>query len=109
MPPSDGKFYSARILERRDLCEDLWVIRVDPCGEFTYRAGQYATLGVTTPEKRYERAYSIVSSPHEKLLEFFIELVPRGEVTPRLYELQVNDEPLTANNRQGEFHPRSFR
>ena len=81
----DSKFYSARILERRDISDDLWVIRVDPGGEFPYRAGQYATLGVVTPEKRYERPYSIVSAPHEKFLEFFIELVPHGQVTPRLH------------------------
>ena len=27
MPPLGSKFYSARILERRDLSGDLWVIR----------------------------------------------------------------------------------
>ena len=109
MPPSDSKFYSARILERRDLSGDLWVIRVDPGGEFPYRAGQYATLGVVTPEKRYERPYSIVSAPHEKLLEFFIELVPHGQVTPLLHELQVGDQITLAKSRQREFHPRPFR
>ena len=82
MPLSDGKFSSARILERRDLSGDLWVIHVDPGGEYTYRAGQYATLGVITPEKRFERAYSIVSAPHEKLLEFFIELRSAGRGDP---------------------------
>jgi ferredoxin--NADP+ reductase len=103
MPLSDGKFYSARILERRDLSEDLWVIRVDPGGEYTYRAGQYATLGVITPEKRFERAYSIVSAPHEKLLEFFIELVPQGEVTPRLHELRVDDLFSLRKTAKGNF------
>ena len=103
MPPSESKFYSARILERRDLSEDLWVIRVDPGGEFKYRAGQYATLGVATPEKRYERAYSIVSAPHENLLEFFIELVPNGEVTPRLHELRVSDQFSLRKTAKGNF------
>jgi NAD(P)H-flavin reductase len=32
--------------ERRDLSEDLWLIRVDPGGPFQFKAGQYATLGV---------------------------------------------------------------
>jgi ferredoxin/flavodoxin---NADP+ reductase len=103
MIPSDNKFYSARILERRDLSEDLWVIRVDPGGEFPYRAGQYATLGVVTPEKRYERPYSIVSAPHEKLLEFFIELVPRGQVTPLLHELQAGDQVSLRKAAKGNF------
>jgi hypothetical protein len=82
MPPAGEKFYSARIIERRDISDDLWVIRVDLAGEYRYEPGQYATLGLLTPEKHYERAYSIVSAPHEKFLEFFIELVPHGNLTP---------------------------
>jgi ferredoxin/flavodoxin---NADP+ reductase len=103
MPPLGSKFYSARILERRDISGDLWVIRVDPGGEFPYRAGQYATLGVVTPEKRYERPYSIVSAPHEKFLEFFIELVPHGQVTPLLYELQAGDQVTLRKTAKGNF------
>jgi ferredoxin--NADP+ reductase len=37
--------------------------------------------------KRIERPYSIVSSPYEKVMEFFVERVPHGELTPLLYEL----------------------
>jgi ferredoxin/flavodoxin---NADP+ reductase len=103
MPSSDNKFYSARILERHDLSDDLWVIRVDPGGEFRFLAGQYATLGVVTPEKRYERAYSIVSAPHEKFLEFFLELVPRGQLTPLLYELRVGDLMTLRKIAKGNF------
>jgi len=82
MVPASDKHYTARILERRDLSEDLWVIRVDPGGPFQFKAGQYATLGVNHGDKRIERAYSIVSSPCEQGLEFFIDLVPKGELTP---------------------------
>jgi ferredoxin--NADP+ reductase len=103
MNPSTNKFYSARIVERRDIADDLWVIRVDPGGEFRFVAGQYATLGVVAPEKHYERAYSIASAPHEKLLEFFVELVPRGEVTPRLYPYTVGDEFTLRKVAKGRF------
>jgi ferredoxin/flavodoxin---NADP+ reductase len=103
MPPSSNKFYSARILERRDLSDDLWVIHVDPGGEFPYRAGQYATLGVVAPNKHYERPYSIVSAPHEKLLEFFIELVPNGELTPLLHQCQVGDSLTLRKSGKGKF------
>lgn len=103
MPPSNNKFYSARILERRDLSDDLWVVRVDPGGEFPYRAGQYATLGVVAPNKHYERPYSIVSAPHEKLLEFFIELVPNGELTPLLHQCQVGDSLTMRKSGKGKF------
>lgn len=101
--PINATFRSARIVERRDLSDDLWVIRVDPCGEFSYLAGQYATLGVATPEKHYERPYSIVSAPHEQCLEFFIELVPRGQVTPRLHQCGVGDRITLRPTAKGNF------
>jgi ferredoxin-NADP reductase len=44
--PIVEKHYTARILERKNLSEDLWVIKVDPGGPFSFKAGQYATLGV---------------------------------------------------------------
>jgi ferredoxin/flavodoxin---NADP+ reductase len=103
MAPSIDKYYSARIIERRDISNDLWVIRVDPGGEYSFVPGQYATLGVVSPEKHYERAYSIVSAPHEKFLEFFVELVPQGDVTPRLYPYRVGDEFTLRKVAKGRF------
>ncbi len=43
--------------------------------------------GVDHGDKRIERAHSIVSSPYEEGLEFFIELVPQGKLTPQEYDL----------------------
>src|SRR5216684_1285605 len=103
MTPSSDKYFCARIIERRDISADLWVIRVDPGGEYSFVPGQYSTLGVVTPEKHYERAYSIVSAPQEKLLEFFVELVPQGDVTPRLYPYQVGDEFTLRKVAKGRF------
>jgi ferredoxin--NADP+ reductase len=101
--PINTTFRFARIVERRNLSDDLWVIRVEPDGEFTYRAGQYATLGVMTPEKHYERPYSIVSAPHEQRLEFFVELVPGGQVTPRLHQCGAGDRITLRPSAKGNF------
>ena len=68
--PATDKHYAARILERRDLSEDLWVVRVDPGGPFQFKDGQYATLGVDYEDKRIERASSIVSSHYEAAWSF---------------------------------------
>src|ERR1700694_5193638 len=103
MPPSNDKFYRARIVERRDISDDVWAMRVDPGGEYSFLPGQYATLGVVTLEKHYERAYSIVSAPHERFLEFFVELVPQGDVTPRLYPYKVGDEFTLRKVAKGRF------
>jgi len=70
MAPSGNQFFSARIVNRRNISEELVVVHVDPGGDFSFTPGQYATLGVVTPEKHYERAYSIASAPHEKSWNF---------------------------------------
>jgi ferredoxin--NADP+ reductase len=103
MPSSDDKFYRARITRRVDVAPDLWSIRINPGGEFRFQPGQYATLGLETPEKRLERPYSIVSSPYESDIEFFLELVPHGVLTPELYQLQVGSELLMRKAAKGRF------
>src|SRR5436190_22557963 len=97
------KHYLAKVIERKDLSEDLWLLRIDPGGPFSFKAGQYATLGVDHEGKRIERAYSIVSSPYEEGLEFFLELVPQGELTPKLYKLQVGDKLSCRKIAKGRF------
>jgi ferredoxin--NADP+ reductase len=104
MISASDKHYTARIIARRDLSEDLWLIRVDPGGPFTFKAGQYATLGVDHNEKRVEKPYSIVSSPYEEgQLEFFIERVAQGELTPFLHNLQAGDTLLCRKIAKGRF------
>ncbi|MBI3406059.1 MAG: ferredoxin--NADP reductase [Acidobacteria bacterium] len=103
MPPTEEKFYRAKVLSRHDFSEDLWSIRIAAGGPFNFAAGQYATLGVLTPQKHVERPYSIVSAPFEEEIEFFIELVPQGELTPLLYKLQVGDEMTMRKVPKGRF------
>src|SRR5260370_24719509 len=103
MDAANEKFYRARIAQRRDIAGERWAIRVQPGGHFAFLPGQYATLGVIAPQKHIERPYSIVSSPYENELEFFFELVPRGELTPALYQLQVGDELRLRKVAKGRF------
>jgi ferredoxin/flavodoxin---NADP+ reductase len=102
-PTKEDKFYRARIIERKDFSHDLWTIRLNPGAPFHFAPGQYATLGVHTPSKHIERPYSIVSAPHEDFLEFFLELVPQGELTPLLYKLQVGDTLTCRRVAKGRF------
>ena len=78
----------ARLVERIDYTDDLMVIKMEPQGfDFQFKPGQYCTLGL----EGIERAYSIVSAPHEPLLEIFVELVPEGELTPRMWRMDIGD------------------
>lgn len=85
---SPEKFYTARVTHRHDVAPDLWILRLDPGGEFHFTPGQYATIGATLPEGLVERPYSIASSPYEKEIEFFIEFVSDGELSKPLHQAQ---------------------
>ena len=54
-------------------------------------------------QRRFERPYSIVSSPSEHELEFFFELVPHGDLTPELHKLQLGDQLLMRKVAKGRF------
>ena len=78
----------AQLVERVDYTDDLMVIKLEPQDlDFNFKPGQYCTLGL----EGIERAYSIVSAPHEALLEIFVELVPDGELTPLMWRMGIGD------------------
>jgi ferredoxin/flavodoxin---NADP+ reductase len=103
MTDFDEKFYHARVTRRVDFAPDLWSFRIQPGEHFNFVPGQFATLGLEIDGKRIERPYSMVSSPDEDELEFFLELVPEGRLTPSLYKLQPGDELLMRKIPKGKF------
>ncbi len=87
-PQPNSGLPTAKLVSRRDVSEDLIVIKLEPQdGPFSFKPSQYCTLGLDG----IERAYSIVSAPHEPLLEIFVELVPEGQLTPRIFRMRVGD------------------
>ena len=80
----------ASLVERRDITEDLMIIKVRPETAMSFKPGQYCTLGL----EGIERAYSIVSAPYEEELEIFVELVPEpdGALTPLIWKMKEGDE-----------------
>lgn len=104
MSGSDDRFYHPQVTHRVDLDSSLWTFRIKPDGDFKFSPGQYATLGVQAEnDKRWERPYSIVSAPFESEIEFFLELVPGGDLTPQLYKLQPGDKLLMRKSPKGRF------
>jgi len=97
------KYIAAQIVGRRDVAPDLFVLNVEAGEGLPYLAGQYATLGVEIDGRRIERPYSLCSSPYEKTLEFFVERVPNGELTPLLYALDQGAPLLLRRFAKGRF------
>jgi ferredoxin--NADP+ reductase len=93
----------AELIERRDVSGSLAILRFRVAEPLSFTAGQYATIGIAINSEVVERPYSIVSSPHEPFLEFFIELVPGGDITPKLWELKLGSPLLVRRRIVGQF------
>ena len=90
-----------RLVEKREAADNLFILKfasdlVVPLqregGKWNFQAGQLVTIGLPDaekPEKSVERAYSVASSPYEERIEFYVERVPGGALTPRLCALEA--------------------
>ena len=81
---------TAKIIKRQDFTDDLFIIWLETSVPFTFKAGQYITIGAGG----IERPYSIASAPYEPLIELFVEYVlPEhgGKLTPLLWAQHVDD------------------
>ncbi len=96
-------FINARLVERTNFSDERAKFVFEPERSVHFKPGQYATLGVLDGEIVIQRAYSIVSSPHETFLEFFIELVKHGSLTPHIWDLQEGDSILLRERIVGSF------
>ena len=96
-------FCRAELLERINFTDELALYRFRTDIPLTFKPGQYATIAVEQANELIQRPYSIASSPYEPTLEFFIELVPDGGLTPRLWDLKIKDKVLIRNRTAGRF------
>lgn len=97
------KYLDAKIVDRKEIAPDLFLLHVEGAQQLAYLAGQYATLGVEIEGRRIERPYSICSSPYESKLEFFVERVPQGALTPLLYAMDQGTSLLLRRFAKGRF------
>lgn len=111
----DPKFVRGQVVTRREITSDLWIVRVRPAEQIAFVAGQYVTVGLPGSPRMVERPYSVASSPREPELEFFLELVPGGELTPQLYDVPVGGQVYLRRLAKGRFlyvsrksHPNHF-
>ncbi len=114
--------YNATVVSKILLTPNLMILRVvtdEPREEFS--AGQYTTLGLfgfeprsanseeehspAPTEKLVQRAYSIASARHEtREFEFYITQIKSGQLTPRLFALDVGDRLFVGRRIIGIFN-----
>lgn len=82
--PGDGEI---AVIERRQVSGDLIILKVQRPPGFEFLPGQSTKLELANLRRRY----SIASAPAEHFLEFFIELVPGGQMSGQLLHLKTGD------------------
>lgn len=97
------KHVAAVVTSRRDISSDLWIVRIWPEEKISFTPGQYVTVGLPGPARLVERPYSVASSPREEQLEFFLELVPGGHLTPHLYDVPATGHVYVRREAKGRF------
>lgn len=120
MADGDTK-YNATVVGKIQMTPDLMVLRVDTDQpRESFEAGQYTVLGLYGREGRSEnsaaevvpaeddkliqRPYSIASAKTQlKQLEFFISQVKSGQLTPRLFNLELGDRLYVSERIVGVF------
>lgn len=102
----DASRYSRlTLLERVDFSEELAVFRMKADEPVDFTPGQYATIGLKDDEndRPLLRPYSVASAPGKMKLEFFIERVDEGDLTPRLWDLEQGAEVWMRDKIVGRF------
>ena len=102
------------VLSKTTWTPNLFSFTVSRPESFKFTAGQFVRLGVNPSQLKYYkqqgeagndvanealnedifRAYSIVSSPFDEVLEFFSIVIPDGAFTSQLQHLEVGDDLL---------------
>jgi len=94
------EWVEGRLRERIDWTERLCSLRVE-ASLAPYQAGQFTKLALMDGERRIQRAYSFINPPGSPWHEFYMVLIPDGELTPRLWALQPGDHLLVAAQAAG--------
>lgn len=103
--------YNATVVKSDCFSEGLFLLTVKPDEPIkTFKPGQFTTLGLKMPNKDsgttklVKKAYSIASSPVQNhFLEFYIVVVPHGDLTPYLFELKHGDRLFVGPRITGNF------
>ena len=85
-----GDWQKAVITQVAPASDDMLSLTVKPERWQPHKAGQCYEIRI--PGSRLMRKYSVVSSPHNQgELEFGIQLLPYGAISPKMWELKVGD------------------
>lgn len=120
-PALDASGYNAVLVGREEINPQLQILRIQPDSPlFNFTPGQFAVAGLlgreprvpeaddedppAEPGKLIRRAYSIASSSVERhYVEFYVNLITSGALTPRLFALPYGGRLFMSARASGQF------
>ncbi len=87
-----------RVIEKRHWSDNIFSFKTTRPQDFTFRNGEFVTLGLRNDNKLIPRAYSIVSSNQDEALEFLSIHVPDGPLTSLLTHVDEGS-PIWINHK----------
>lgn len=89
----ESRYCRLQFTDRVDFSDDLALFRFRADEPIDFTPGQYATIGIEFDgmKRPLLRPYSVASAPHDDALEFFIERVEEGKLSPHFWSLSPGD------------------
>jgi len=84
--------FESEILKINQITDSVKHITISTPDEFEFYPGQFISLLIKNGEKDVRRPYSIASKPSKKTLELCIKIIPGGEFTPLINNLNEGDK-----------------
>ena len=91
---------TGKIIEKIQWNERLFSLRIE-CGFKNFDSGQFVRVALDIEGERVARPYSLVNTPDDECLEIFFNIVTEGPLTPKLAELEANDEIFVTDRANG--------
>lgn len=102
MTEKKEKYTIEKITFIKKWTDHLFSFRTTRNENFKFIPGQFARLGIEDKEKKIIwRPYSIVSADYDEELEFYSIIVPDGQFTQQLKNIQINDNILIDKTNYG--------
>lgn len=91
---------SGKVVEKKQWNERLFSLRIQADFE-GFQSGQFVRVALDIDGERVARPYSLVNVPEDNLLEIYFNIVSEGPLTPKLAELDVDDEIFVTSKANG--------
>jgi ferredoxin--NADP+ reductase len=91
---------TGKIIKKIQWNDRLFSLHIQ-CDFKEFESGQFVRVALDIDGERVARPYSLVNTPDDDFLEIYFNIVSEGPLTPKLAELEENDEIFVTDRANG--------